>query len=235
MESRLAAILVVEVAKHPDDGMDAAAARAVAARVIAYELVDPTIARFRGRILSVAMDRTLAEFGEAGDALACALEIQRGMAEPSRTAPGAPSVELRLGLDLAEILLDHGQVQDQALAVVCRLAALAPPGGIAASGAIGQRIKRRSFHAEFTLQGVDTTTGRPVQVVHIHPLVAEGAQSPWILRRHWTVTAAIAAIVVLSIATAVLWRPVLEPLLGPGPGSDPGMGQTQGDDTGARD
>lgn len=219
MESRLAAILVVEVAggSRPGEGADAAAARATAARVIAYELVDPTIARFRGRVLSVAPERTVAEFGELGDALACALEIQRGMAEPVTTSSAAPIVALRLGLDLAEIVLDQGEVQDRALAVASRLAALAPPGGIAASGTIVARVRRQAFLAEFTLRGTDDALGHPVQVVEIHPLTRENAQSAWTLRRRWTVTVAIAAVVVLSIATVVLWRPVLERLTGHAP------------------
>src|SRR5919112_5139276 len=52
-------------------------------------LVDPQIAAHRGRIVKTTGDGVLAEFASVVDAMRCAVDVQRGMAE--RNAEAAPA------------------------------------------------------------------------------------------------------------------------------------------------
>ena len=51
------------------------------------ELVDPKIEEHRGRIVKNTGDGFLAEFASVVDAVRCAVEVQRGMAEPPHPGP----------------------------------------------------------------------------------------------------------------------------------------------------
>ena len=75
MQQKLAAILAVDVVDAT--GPDRAAADEL--RTIQYELIDPTISRYGGRIFAMLPATTLVEFAEPGHAVGCGLEIQRGV------------------------------------------------------------------------------------------------------------------------------------------------------------
>jgi class 3 adenylate cyclase len=51
------------------------------------QLVDPKIKEHRGRIVKNTGDGLLAEFASVVDAVRCAAEVQRGMAERTRQPP----------------------------------------------------------------------------------------------------------------------------------------------------
>jgi class 3 adenylate cyclase len=53
------------------------------------ELVDPKITEYRGRIVKNTGDGFLAEFPSVVDAVRCAMEVQRGMAERNAGIPPA--------------------------------------------------------------------------------------------------------------------------------------------------
>ena len=81
VERRLAAILAADVAGYSrligaDEGGTLRALKAIRA-----ELIDPKIAEHRGRLVKTTGDGLLVEFGSVVDALHCATEVQRAMAE----------------------------------------------------------------------------------------------------------------------------------------------------------
>src|SRR5260370_42361285 len=59
-------------------------------RSIRAEVIDPTIATNRGRIVKTTGDGLLVEFGSVIDALRCATEWQAGLCCPEGRAPGKP-------------------------------------------------------------------------------------------------------------------------------------------------
>src|ERR1700681_431490 len=81
VERRLAAIMAADVAGWSRlMGSDEEGTLA-ALRAIRRELGDPKIAEHRGRIVKTTGDGVLVEFASVVDAVRCAVEIQRGMAE----------------------------------------------------------------------------------------------------------------------------------------------------------
>src|SRR5207253_9065329 len=64
-----------------------------------HELVNPKIAEHRGRIVKNTGDGLLAEYASVIDAVRCAVEVQRGMAERNAGTPPEKRIELRVGIN----------------------------------------------------------------------------------------------------------------------------------------
>src|SRR5450432_4162132 len=87
VERRLAAILAADVAGSCRlIGIDEEGALAQL-KALRKTLVDPKITDHRGRIVKNTGDGALVEFGSVVDAVRCAVEIQRGMAERNIDVP----------------------------------------------------------------------------------------------------------------------------------------------------
>jgi adenylate cyclase len=61
------------------------------------ELVNPKIAEHRGRIVKNTGDGLLAEFPSIIDAVRCAVEVQRGMADRNPETPEDKRINFRMG------------------------------------------------------------------------------------------------------------------------------------------
>ena len=84
MERRLAAVLAADVVGY-SRLMEADEAGTLAAlKSHREDLIDPEIAEHYGRIVKLMGDGALVEFASVVDAVACAAEIQRGMAARNR-------------------------------------------------------------------------------------------------------------------------------------------------------
>ena len=81
VERRLAAILAVDVAGYSRLMSDDEEGTLAKLKTIRRELGDPKIKEHRGRIVKTTGDGLLVEFGSVVDAVRCAVEVQRGMAE----------------------------------------------------------------------------------------------------------------------------------------------------------
>src|SRR6516225_5579625 len=100
------------------------------------ELFDPKIKAHRGRIVNTTGDGLLAEFASVIDALQCAVEVQRGMAERNASVPPEQRIDFRLGLNVGDIVIEAGDIYGDGMNVAARLEALAEPGGICVSGRV---------------------------------------------------------------------------------------------------
>src|ERR1700674_926086 len=98
VERRLAAILTADVAGY--SRLMGADEEGTLARLKAHrrELIDPKISEHRGRIVKTTGDGLLVEFTSVVDALRCATEIQRGMAEGNSVVPADGQIEFRIGI-----------------------------------------------------------------------------------------------------------------------------------------
>jgi adenylate cyclase len=70
------------------------------------ELVEPRIAEHRGRIVKNTGDGFLAEFASVLDAVRCAVEMQRGMAERNMGTAPAMRIEFRVGINLGDVIAE---------------------------------------------------------------------------------------------------------------------------------
>jgi len=141
VQRRLAAILAADVAGYSRlMGVDEEGTLA-ALKAHRKELVDPKIAEHRGRIVKTTGDGALVEFASAVDAVRCAEELQRGMAERNAVIPEDRRIEFRIGINVGDIISDGGDIYGDGVNIAARLEALASPGAICLSDNAYQQIK----------------------------------------------------------------------------------------------
>ena len=63
------------------------------------------IAEHHGRVVKNTGDGAIAEFASVVDAVRCADEIQRGMAEQDIDVPQDKQIELRIGIHVGDIII----------------------------------------------------------------------------------------------------------------------------------
>jgi TolB-like protein len=96
-------------------------------------LIDPKVAAYRGHIVKNTGDGLLAEFKSVVDAMRCAVDVQRGMAERNSDVPPNNRIEFRIGINVGDIIEDNGDIFGDGVNVAARLEAIAEPGGICIS------------------------------------------------------------------------------------------------------
>src|SRR5580700_1450123 len=141
VERRLAAILAADVAGYSRlMGADEEGTLA-ALKAHRRELIEPKIAEHRGRIVKTTGDGALVEFASAVDAVRCALEVQRGMAERNSAIPEDRRIEFRIGINVGDIIIDEGDIYGDGVNIAARVENLADPGGICVSGRVEEDVR----------------------------------------------------------------------------------------------
>ena len=129
------------------------------------ELVNPKIAEDRGRIVKNTGDGLLAEFASVVDAVRCAVEVQRGMADREPGVPEDRRIRFRIGINLGDVIVEEHDIFGDGVNVAARLEALAEPGGICVSRIVRDQVRDRLDYAfeDLGAQSVKNIT-RPVRV-----------------------------------------------------------------------
>jgi TolB-like protein/class 3 adenylate cyclase len=133
VERRLAAILAADVAGYSRLTSEAEEDTHVRLKEHLRVLVDPKITEYSGRVVKNTGDGMLAEFNSVVDAVRCAVEIQRGMADRNADVPEDKRIEFRIGLNLGDVIVDSGDIFGTGVNVAVRLEGIADPGGICVS------------------------------------------------------------------------------------------------------
>src|SRR5204862_6445627 len=110
VERRLAAILAADVAGYSrlmgaDEEGTLAALKAHRRAVL-----DPKITEHRGRIVKTTGDGLLVEFASVVDAVRCAVDMQRQMAERNAGVAAEQRIEFRIGLNVGDISIDDKDI-----------------------------------------------------------------------------------------------------------------------------
>jgi len=141
VDRRLAAILAADVAGYSRlMGVDEEGTLA-ALKACRREIIDPKIAEHRGRIVKTTGDGALVEFASAVDAVRCAMDVQRGMAERNATIPEDRRIEFRIGINVGDIIIDEGDIYGDGVNIAARVESLARPGAICLSDDAYKQIK----------------------------------------------------------------------------------------------
>lgn len=136
IERRLAAILAADVAGYSRLVGEDEQGTLDRLRSFRSEVIDPHIRSHGGRIVKTTGDGLLAEFPSVVEALRCAVEVQRQLAD--RNAPIAPErrLEFRLGVHQGDIVVEDGDIFGDDVNVAARLEGQAEPGGICVSARV---------------------------------------------------------------------------------------------------
>jgi adenylate cyclase len=134
------------------------------------ELVDPKIREHHGRIVKTTGDGVLAEFASVVDAVRCAGEIQRAMADRDLDLAEERRLRFRIGINLGDVIADGGDIYGDGVNIAVRLEGLASPGGVCISGTVRDHLGHRLPYA-FADMGDQSVKNiaRPVRVYAWHP------------------------------------------------------------------
>jgi class 3 adenylate cyclase len=179
IERRLAAILAADVAGYSRlTGVDEEGTH-VQLQAHLRALVDPKVAEHRGRVVKNTGDGMLAEFSSVVDAVRCALDVQRGMAERNAEVPDEKRIEFRMGINVGDIIIDRGDIFGDGVNVATRLEGLAKPGGICISDDAHRQV-RGKFDVTFEDAGERQlkNIARPVRVYRVRLNKSANVQEP---------------------------------------------------------
>jgi TolB-like protein/predicted Zn-dependent protease len=208
----------------------------VALKAHRRELIDPKIAEHDGRIVKTTGDGLLLEFSSVVDAVRCAVDVQRGMAERNAGIGADKRLDFRIGINVGDIIIDGDDIFGDGVNVAARLQGLADPGGICISRAVrDQVLDKLSFAFEDLGAQEVKNIARPVEVYRVD-LRSAALPTPHQGRPRWQrttrgprrlIAASVLALGVAGIAIWMLpqfWKAGIAPKLSPAAvtaGADP--------------
>jgi adenylate cyclase len=203
---KLAAILVADVVGY--SRLAGADEDRILARLRALrsDLVDPTIALHRGRIVKRTGDGSLIEFRSVVDAVRCAVEVQNGMLERNAGLPPDRRIEFRIGIHLGDVVEESdGDLMGDGVNIAARLEGIAQPGAICLSEDAYRQVSGR---LDMTVADLGPTQlkniERPVRVYSLEvgqPALAK-PKPPEPARTDWTKPVAAAMLLLAGLAAA---------------------------------
>jgi class 3 adenylate cyclase len=143
------------------------------------DLCDPAIERHRGHIANTAGDSILAEFASVVDAVACAVEIQRGMVGRNADVTPDKRLEFRIGINLGDVITDGTDIFGDGVNVAARLEGIADRGGICISRQVLDQVEGK-LHLTYRELGRQNlkNIAKPIEVyaIQIGAAVAPGVR-----------------------------------------------------------
>jgi formylglycine-generating enzyme required for sulfatase activity/class 3 adenylate cyclase len=160
----------------------------------------------RGRVVNAPGDALLAEFSSVIDAVTCAVEIQRALAERNDRLAENRRMEFRIGIHLGDVLVKEGALYGDGVNVAARLEGLADGRGICVSRTVYEQIHRKldcplEYMGEYLVKNI----AQPIEVYGVRVFPGDRPQQ----RRRtppkaWH-GAALGAAAVLLIQGAAWW------------------------------
>jgi adenylate cyclase len=164
MTRRLAAVLVADVVGY-SRLMEAGEAETLAAlKAHRQKIFNPVVHAHGGRIVKLMGDGMLLEFPSAVGAVEAALQIQREMAKAAAERQDGPLFELRIGINLGDVIGEGDDIYGEGVNIAARLEPLAEPGGIVVAGKVYDEVAGK-VGCTFADLGAQTLKNivRPVQ------------------------------------------------------------------------
>jgi class 3 adenylate cyclase len=96
--------------------------------------INDLVQQYRGRVVDTPGDNILAEFTSVVDAVNCAVEIQRELAERNAELPYNRKMEFRIGINLGDVIEEEGRIYGDGVNIAARVEAMSQAGGICVSG-----------------------------------------------------------------------------------------------------
>jgi adenylate cyclase len=176
---RLAAILAADVAGY--SRLMGADEEGTLERLKALrrELLDPKIAEHHGRIVKTTGDGMLVEFSSVVDAVRCAVAVQQAMPERDTGVAGDSRIELRIGINLGDVIVEGDDLYGDGVNIAARIEALADAGGVFVSNTVYDHVRDRlPFVFEDRGEQQVKNITRPVRVYRVRDAAAKIPSAP---------------------------------------------------------
>ena len=207
---KLAAILSADVEGYSrlmDDDEEATVRTLKAYRAAINDLVQ----QYRGRIVDSTGDNILAEFSSVVDAVNCAVEIQRDLAERNTELAYNRQMQFRIGVNLGDVIEDDGNIYGDGVNIAARVESLAEAGGICISGrAYDQVLNKLGLEYENLGEHQVKNISTPIRVYRVLSIPGAAAhrvvQAKKILRKKWLWAGASTISILLIIVVGLYWK-----------------------------
>src|ERR1700726_3789168 len=147
-------------------------------KALRREVVDPKIAEHRGRIVKTTGDGMLVEFASVVDAVRCAVAVQQGMAARNSGVEADNRIELRIGINLGDVIVEPDDIYGDGVNIAARIEALAEAGGVFVSNTVYDHVRDRlPFVFEDLGKNQVKNIARPVRVYRVRD-IGDAANSP---------------------------------------------------------
>ncbi len=168
VQRRLAAILAADVVGYSRLMRADEAGTLARLKALRRELLDPKIAEYGGRVVKTTGDGILIEFPSAVDAVQLAVDVQREMIHREAEKPENSRMELRMGINVGDVIVEGDDLFGDGVNVAARLEELADPGNICLSGSVHEQVQNKldlafEDRGEQLVKNIDT----PVRVYAI--------------------------------------------------------------------
>ena len=179
------------------------------------EFIVSKAAALGGRLVKTAGDGFLLEFHSATAALRWAIDVQRQLAVRSAGVEDDAKLELRIGINLGDIIVEGDDIIGDGVNIAARLESIADPGGICVASAIWEQV-----HEDLGVDFVDggeqyvKNISKPVHVYRVS--VGDGASAAagtrrlppawrlWLMRRRGAIVAAVFLLALLAAGVGLL-------------------------------
>jgi adenylate cyclase len=170
------------------------------------------IQQYRGRVVDATGDNIMAEFTSVVDAVNCAVEIQRDLAERNAELAYERRMEFRIGVNLGDVIDEDGRIYGEGVNIAARVENLAEPGGICISGrAYDQVANKLGLEYENLGEHQVKNISMPIRVYRVLSFpgaaVHRVVQAKETMVRKWKKLSLVAAAIVALLAVAVaVWK-----------------------------
>ena len=108
------------------------------------ELISDFVRQYKGRVIDTPGDNVMAAFESVSNAVNCAAETQRDLAERNAEIPSARMLQWRIGISLGDVIEeDNGNIYGDEVNIAERVQGFAEAGGICVSGSVYDRVKSK--------------------------------------------------------------------------------------------
>ncbi len=134
------------------------------------EAMTALIEQHRGRVVDAPGDNLLAEFASVVDAVQCAVEIQRQLAECNQEASPECEMHFRIGINLGDVVQEEDRIYGDGVNIAARMEGLCDGGGVCISGTVFEHVENK-LDLEFEDLGEHEVKNikKPVRVYRVLP------------------------------------------------------------------
>ena len=180
------------------------------------EAITAQVRQHKGRVVDSPGDNVLAEFASVVDAVRCAVEIQKLIAERNSDLPENRRMLFRIGVNLGDIVAEGERIYGDGVNIAARLESLADGGGICISGTAFDQVKGK-LDAGYKYLG-EQNVKNIKEPIRVYRMLLEPDAAGKIIgekkskqgQRKWAVVA-VSAIIILLAGAFSIWNFYFQP------------------------
>src|SRR6476469_7703922 len=107
------------------------------------DVLEPAIAKHRGRVVKKTGDGVLAEFESVVQATLCSIAIQNEASSRNKDRPQAQRIAYRIGINIGDVFVEPDDIYGEGVNIAVRLEGIASPGGIVVSRSVRDSVSNK--------------------------------------------------------------------------------------------